>query len=58
MSSTTGEPGFLWLFVFVVDSLMFNKVQTQIKFFPWLCISDNFSPIQISESKKEFELFL
>lgn len=38
------KPGFLWLFVFWVDPLMFNKVWTQIKFFPRLCISNSLFP--------------
>lgn len=38
------KPGFLWLFVLWVDPLMFNKVWTQIKFFPRLCISNSLFP--------------
>lgn len=52
MSSTTDEDLFSMAFCLVVDSLMFNKVQTQIKSFPQLCISNSFFPVRIPESLK------
>lgn len=45
MSSTTAEAWFsMAFFVLWVDPLMFNKVWTQIKFFPRLCISNSLFP--------------